>query len=286
MTAATPALVSTDWLAERLGRPGLVVVDASSYLRTSGRDPAAEHAAGHVPGAVFLDLEATSDQASPLPHMLLSPERFAARMSELGIGDDDHVVAYDGSGANLSAPRLWWMLRAMGHDRVSVLDGGIGKWKREGRPLETGGVTRPPARFSPRPRAGQVRELEEMRAVLESGLEQVVDMRSAGRFAGTEAEPRRGLRGGHLPGSRNLPFNELVSSEGVMLPPDALRRRIEAAGIAPDRPIVATCGSGVSACAFVLAMHLLGRDDVAVYDGAWTEWGGRTDTPVDTGGAS
>jgi thiosulfate/3-mercaptopyruvate sulfurtransferase len=280
VTDPVPALVSTDWLAGRLGAPGLVVVDGSSYLPTSGRDPAAEYAAGHLPGAVFLDLEATSDGSSTLPHMLLPPERFAERMSALGIGDGDHVVVYDGSGVNLSAPRLWWMLRAMGHDRVSVLDGGSGKWKREGRPLERGVVTRPHARFTARPRAGRVRDLAAMRALLESGTEQVVDMRSAGRFAGAEPEPRPGLRGGHIPGSLNLPFNELVSADGVMLPPGALRERVEAAGIAPDRPVVATCGSGVSACAFVLAMHLLGREDVAVYDGAWTEWGGRSDTPV------
>ena len=285
MTDSTPSLVSTEWLAEHLDRSGVVVVDGSSYLPTSGREPAAEYAAGHVPGAVFLDLEATSNPTSPLPHMMLSPERFAERMSALGIGDDDHVVVYDGSGVNLSAPRLWWMLRTMGHDRVSVLDGGSGKWRREGRPLETGVVTRPAARFTSRPRAGRVRDVAAMRALLESGAEQVVDMRSAGRFAGAEPEPRPGLRGGHIPGSRNLPFNELVSADGVVLPPDALRARIAAAGVTPDRPIVATCGSGVSACAFVLALHLLGRDDVAVYDGAWTEWGGRADTPVAGGGA-
>ena len=282
MTGPAPALVTTDWLAEHLSE--VVVVDGSSYLPTSGRDPAAEYAAGHLPGAVFLDLEASSDPASPLPHMLLPADQFAVRMSSLGIGDADHVVVYDGSGVNLSAPRLWWMLRVMGHDRVSVLDGGIGKWRREGRRLESGPVVRPPARFTARPRAAPVRALDEVRTLLATGAAQVVDMRSAGRFAGAEPEPRAGLRGGHIPGSRNLPFNELVSADGVVLPPDALRARIAAAGVSPDRPIVATCGSGVSACAFVLAMHLLGRDDVAVYDGAWTEWGGRKDTPVATGG--
>ena len=283
MSGAASALVSTEWLAGHLGRPGLVVVDGSAYLPTSGRNPAAEHAAAHVPGAVFLDIDAVSDPTSPLPHMLPSPVHFAERIGALGIGNEDHVVAYDGSGVNLSAARVWWMLRAMGHDRVSVLDGGLVKWTREGRPLEAGVVRRAPARFIARPRPGAVRTLAAVRAALESGTEQVVDMRSAGRFAGTEPEPRPGLRGGHIPGSRNLPFQELVGPAGTLLPPDLLRERIAAAGIEPDRAVVATCGSGLSACALILALHELGREDVALYDGAWTEWGGRDDTPVVTG---
>lgn len=280
---STPALVSTAWLAERLGRPGIVVVDGSNYLPTSGRDPAAEYAAGHIPGAVFFDLEAGSDRRSPLPHMLPTPEEFARHAGGLGIGDDDHVIVYDGSGVNLSAPRIWWMFRVMGHDRVSVLDGGVARWRLEGRPLEAGMSRRPAARFTARPTPGAVRDREAVRKALETGAEQVVDMRSAGRFAGTDPEPRPGLRGGHMPGSRNLPFNELVAPDGTVLPPDDLRRRVAAAGIDPAGPVIATCGSGVSACALVLALHLLGRNDVAVYDGAWTEWGGRDDTPVVTG---
>lgn len=283
---STPALVSTAWLAERLGWPGIVVVDGSNYLPTSGRDPAAEYAAGHIPGAVFFDLEAGSDRRSPLPHMLPTPEEFARHAEGLGIGDDDHVIVYDGSGVNLSAPRIWWMFRVMGHDRVSLLDGGIARWRSEGRPLETETSQRRAARFTARPTPGAVRDREAVRKALDTGAEQVVDMRSAGRFAGTEPEPRPGLRGGHMPGSRNLPFNELVAPDGTVLPPDDLRRRVTAAGIDPARPVIATCGSGVSACALVLALHLLGRDDVAVYDGAWTEWGGRDDTAVVTGSAA
>ncbi len=280
MSEPLPALVSTEWLASRLGRPRLRVVDGSWYLPTSGRDPAAEHHEGHIPGAVFFDLDASSDRATPLPHMLPAAEAFAARMSALGLDDADDLVIYDGSGVNLSAPRVWWMFRTFGHPRAAVLDGGIGKWRREGRPVEAGQVSLPPGRFTARLDRTAVRDLPAVRANLDRAGEQVVDLRSAGRFAGTEPEPRPGLRGGHIPGSLNLPFDELVAADGTVLPFDALRRRIESADVDLSRPIVATCGSGTSACALIHALHLLGHDRVALYDGAWTEWGGREDTPV------
>jgi thiosulfate/3-mercaptopyruvate sulfurtransferase len=277
-------LVSTAWLAERVSNPEMQVVDSSWYLPTSGRDARAEYLAGHLPGAVFFDLDAVSDRGSPLPHMLPSPRQFAEQVGALGIGDQDEVVVYDGSGANLSAARVWWMFRAFGHERVAVLDGGLPKWRAEGRPLETGAVQPPAVRFTPRAvPIGVVRDLAAVRSALLSGEAQIVDMRSAGRFAGTEPEPRPGLRGGHIPGSRNLPYTELVGADGTLLPPDALRRRIAAAGVDPSRPIVATCGSGVSACALIHALHSLGHRQASLYDGAWAEWGAGDDTPVERG---
>ena len=281
MTAPLPPLVSTEWLDARLGGPGLRVVDASWHLPGSGRDPGAEYAAGHIPGAVFFDLDAVSDSRSNLPHMLPDAAEFARSMAALGLSDEDDIVVYDDSGVNLSAPRAWWMFRVFGHERVAVLDGGLGKWRREGRPVETGVVKRRPGRFTAQLDARQVRELGAVRANVETGAEQVVDMRSAGRFAGTAPEPRAGLRGGHIPGSFNLPFDELVAPGGTLLPRDELRRRIARAGVDPERPVIATCGSGTSACALIHALHVMGYDRAALYDGAWTEWGGRDDTPVE-----
>jgi thiosulfate/3-mercaptopyruvate sulfurtransferase len=278
------ALVTTKWLADHLDEAGIRVVDGSMYLPGSGRDAAAEYAQGHLPRAVFFDVEASSDPQSPLPHMLPTPTRFAERMTALGLRDTDDIVVYDGSGANLSAARVWWMFRVFGHDRVAVLDGGFGKWRREGRPVESGMPSLRSGSFTAQaPAAEALRDLQQVRTLIPGGEVQVVDMRSAGRFAATEPEPRPGLRGGHIPGSRNLPYNELVTGDGTLLPPEALRRRIEAAGIDPARPVVATCGSGVSACTLIHALHLLGHDRVALYDGAWSEWGGRTNTPVEPG---
>lgn len=283
------ALVSTDWLAARLGQSNLRIVDASWYLPASGRDAHAEFIAGRLPGAVFLDLDAVSDQNTSLPHMLPSAPEFARYMESLGIGDDTMVVVYDGSGVNLSAPRVWWMLRVFGHSEVAVLDGGLGKWQREGRLLETGEPAPPPAatRFTARLDHRAVRDLAAMIANLTNRAEQVLDARAAGRFTGSEPEPRPGMRGGHIPGSRNLPFTELVdAADGTLLSPERLRRLFAAAGIDLSRPVVTSCGSGVTACALALGLEVAGHPVAGVYDGSWSEWGGRSDTPVETGPAS
>lgn len=284
MREPLPALVSTAWLGERLTRPRLRVVDASWYLPAAGRDAEAEYLAGHIPGAVFFDLDANSDPSTDLPHMLPEAAGFADRMGRLGIGNDDDVVVYDGSGSNLSAARAWWMFRTFGHDRVGVLDGGMPRWRQEGRSLEAGRVVHPAAQFQARLRPGQVRTLDDVLALSRSGAEQIVDARPSGRFIGRDPEPRPGLRGGHIPGSRSVPSTALVDGDGLLLSPDELRQRFESAGVDPQRPVVATCGSGTSACAVLFALHLIGHPQGTLYDGSWSEWGRRQDTPIATGG--
>ena len=246
------------------------------------RDAKAEFAAGHIPGAVFFDIDEIADTDNPLPHMLPSPEKFAARVRKLGLGDGSRIVVYDGAGL-FSAARVWWMFRVLGHDDVAVLDGGLPKWRAEGRPVEAFPPNPGERHFTARVNTLLVRELDQIKSNLTSRREQVLDARPAGRFAGTDPEPRPGLRSGHIPGSHNLPFNRLVDPKtGTVLPADALRRQFVEAGIDLARPIVTTCGSGVSASALALGLYLLGRDDVAVYDGSWSEWGGRPDTPIET----
>jgi thiosulfate/3-mercaptopyruvate sulfurtransferase len=278
------SLVSTEWLAERLQAPDVRVVDASWYLPQMKRDAKAEYAAGHIPGAVFFDIDEICDLDNPLPHMLPSPEKFSARVRKLGLGDGLRIVVYDGSGFNLSAARVWWMFRVFGHDDVAVLDGGSKKWIAEGRPLEDTPPLPRERHFTARFNATLVRDLEQMRRNLERRQAQVADARSAGRFAGAEPEPRAGLRGGHIPGSLSLPYMRLVDpADGTFLPEDELREALTRAGIDLDRPVICTCGSGVSACAIALALDLLGHRDVAVYDGSWAEWGALVGTPVESG---
>ncbi len=275
-------LVTTDWLSRHLAAPDLVVVDASWYLAAMQRDSRAEYIEGHIPGAVFWDLDALSDQHPSLPHMLPDPLSLGRGIAALGIGDAERVVVYDGSGVNLSAPRVWWTLLAAGHDQVAVLDGGLRAWRSEGRPLQSGRVRRPPAVFTVRLRAGLVRSLAQVREAAE-GSTQLLDARARGRFEGTEPEPRPGLRGGHPPGARNLPFTEILAPDGRILPLDELRRRFTSAGIDLGRPVVTTCGSGVTACALALGLHLLGHRDYSVYDGSWSEWGRPEGPPVEQG---
>lgn len=275
------ALVSTDWLADRLDDPTVRVVDATWHLPTVGREGREDYEARHIPGAVFWDIDAIADPDDPLPHMLPDPERFAADMSALGIGDDTHVVVYDSVGM-MTSPRVWWTLRHFGHDAVSLLDGGLVKWLAEDRPVEAGAAKPAKASFTPkRPRA-DARDLEQIRANIASAAEQVLDARAAGRFIGVEPEPRPECRSGHIPNSLNLPFTELIDPETkTILPVTELAQKFADAGIDMNRPVTTSCGSGVTACVLALGLHLLGHDNVAVYDGSWSEWGARQDTPIE-----
>lgn len=266
-------LVSTGWLNDHIGDEKVRILDGSWYLPQSGRDPRAEYEQGHIPGAVFCDLDAMSDPDTQLPHMLPSAEQFAREAGRLGVANEMMVVVYDGSGFNMSAPRIWWMFRAFGHEHVAVLDGGLRKWRAEGRPVEPGSVIPTPRTFIPGSSLESVRTLDQVKENLVTRREQVLDARSRGRFAGTDPEPRPGLRGGHIPGSSNLPFQELVADDGTLLPLEPLRARYEAAGIDLSRPVVTTCGSGTSACALLLGLHVLGVKTTALYDGSWSEWG-------------
>ncbi|HUO11632.1 MAG TPA: 3-mercaptopyruvate sulfurtransferase [Caulobacteraceae bacterium] len=278
----TDPLVTTDWLAERLGAPDLVVLDGSWHMPADNRDAKAEYAAAHIPGAVFFDIDAVSDHATDLPHMLPSPQAFATAARRLGVEPDSTVVVYDSVGV-FSAPRVWWSFRAMGHDKVFVLDGGLKKWRAEGRPVETGWREAPHGEFRAHPRAELVADLAKVRRIVEAGGAQLVDARSAIRFRGEAPEPRPGLRAGHIPGSRNVPWSGVLREDGTLAPAHALRSAFAAGGVDLDAPIITTCGSGISAAILAIGLACVGRDDVPIYDGSWTEWGGRPDTPVATG---
>lgn len=278
----SPGVVSTQWLADHMAAPDIRVVDASWYLPTEKRDPKAEYKAAHIPGAVFFDIDEIANTASPYPHMLPSPEKFASRVRKLGLGDGNRIVAYDG-GNMMAASRVWWMFRTFGHEDVAVLDGGFPKWRAEGRPIEDLPPMPRERHFTARLNNLLIRDIGQVTANIDSRLAQVVDARSAGRFTGTAPEPRPGLRSGHIPGARNVPYDRLLDpADKTLLPPDRLAQVFAAAGLDLNRPVVASCGSGVSACVVALALYRLGRNDVAIYDGSWAEWGGRTDTLVVT----
>lgn len=275
-------VVDFDWLEQRLGQPGLRVVDASWYLPAQQRDPAAEFAVARIPGAVRFDLDAVVDPASSLPHTLPSPALFAEMAGALGISQDDTIIVYDGPGM-FSAPRVWWMLRIFGAKNSFVLNGGFDQWRSEGRPVDTGAARAPePVAFQPALNKLAVVSFEEMSAIVSSGEVQVADARGAGRFAGTEPEPRPGMRSGHMPGARNVPFS-LLSAGGKLKPLSALRSVLESAGVDLAKPVVTTCGSGVTAAVITLALQSIGHRYNMLYDGSWAEWGGRADTPVETG---
>jgi thiosulfate/3-mercaptopyruvate sulfurtransferase len=278
------ALVTTAWLAERLADPAVRILDGSWYLPQENRDAKAEFAAARIPGARFFDIDAVADKSTTLPHMLPAPESFAAAVTALGIANSHTVVCYDGHGL-FSAARVWWEFRTFGHDQVVVLDGGFRKWRAENRPVETAPFA------APRPAAPPfvatldrrwVRSIEDVRANLASRREQFVDARAAARFSAEVPEPRPGIRAGHVPGSYNLPYAQLVDpATGTLIAPAAIERAFKAAGVDLTRPIVTSCGSGIVATVLTLGLHLLGHRDNAVYDGSWTEWGGRADTPID-----
>jgi len=260
--------------------PRVRVLDGTWHMPQLQRDPRREFEDAHIPGAVFFDIDGIADRASSLPHMLPAAAQFARQVGALGISNADLVVVYDVRGV-VSAARVWWTFRVFGHDRVAVLDGGLRKWRAEGRPIESGAATPTPRRFTARRRLALVRDLGQMRRNLESRREQTLDARSRGRFAGTEPEPRAGLRGGHIPGSLNLPYDMLYRPDATFLPPDWLRQAFAAAGVDLRKPVATTCGSGVTASVLALGLHLIGHKKVAVYDGSWTEWAGHSDTPVE-----
>ncbi len=276
-------LVSTEWLASHLGSPDLAIVDASWHLPTAKRDAKAEFLETRIPGARFFDIDEISDTASPLPHMLPTPEKFASRLRAMGIGDGSRVIAYDSAGL-FSAARVWWMFRVFGHDAVAVLDGGLPKWKAENRPLESGPTQQLEKRhFSAVYRPDLVRDMASVSEAVEMGTAQIADARSPGRFRGAEPEPRLGVRAGHIPGARNVHYATLLRPDGTLKPAGDIAAVFTEAGIDIDKPVISSCGSGVTAAVLSLGLTLAGARHHALYDGSWVEWGSAAGTPVATG---
>ncbi|SOE08420.1 thiosulfate/3-mercaptopyruvate sulfurtransferase [Hoeflea halophila] len=285
MTAApeqSPFVVSFDWLKSRIGEPGLKIVDASWYLPAQNRDAAAEFAAARIPGAVFFDQDSIVDKTSNLPHTIPNPSDFARAAGALGLSETDTIVVYDGPGM-FTAPRVWWLLRLFGAGNTFVLDGGFDSWKQQGLPVETTEPAEPhQAQFTAASNPSAVTSFAQMRSIVDTGSSQIADARGPGRFTGAEAEPRAGMRSGHMPGARNVPF-PILSDGGKLKPIPELREALESSGLDLDKPVVTTCGSGVTAAVITLALQSVGHCDNTLYDGSWSEWGGREDTPVATG---
>lgn len=274
-------LVSTEWLAEHLNAPDVVVLDASMYLPNAGRDANAEYRAEHIPGAVRFDIDDISDHSSDLPHTLPAPHVFSSKMRKLGVGDGQTVVIYDSAGF-YSAPRAWWMFKVMGTEQVFILNGGLPKWKAEGRPVEDGTVTRPERHFTARFNHGAVADFSDVKQMIGDKSRQILDARPAARFKAEVPEPREHLRGGHMPGAFNTPSTGFTAEDGTFLTPERLKAIFDDAGVDLEKPITTSCGSGVTAAVISLALTLVGHKDHTLYDGSWTEWGGRDDTEVVT----
>jgi thiosulfate/3-mercaptopyruvate sulfurtransferase len=274
-------LVSTDWLAGELGRPDLVVFDATKYLPNENKDGRALFLSGHIPGARYFDIDEIADTDTDLPHMVPTAGRFGKLLGALGVGNDSRIVFYDQKGLS-SAARGWWMMGLFGHDNAAVLDGGLPKWLHEGHAVSAGAPAAATAKqFRPDFRPTRLRGIGDMLANVEAKTELVLDARAAGRFAGTAPEPRAGMRGGHIPGSASLPFTDLLNPDQTFAAPATLRQRFSAVGVDGSRPVVTSCGTGVTATILTLAMRVAGLPEGAVYDGSWTEWGGRPDTPIE-----
>ena len=275
------SLVDIDWVAGRLGDPGLRIVDATWYLPNAGRTGIEDYQAGHIPGAVFWDIDAVSDPQSPLPHMLPVSRDFESHMARLGISNHHRVVVYDNVGM-MTSPRVWWTLRVFGHEAVSVLDGGLAAWREGGRSVSSEEPVVDRADFRAEFNAPMVRSLASVMAAVGSCSPQILDARSEGRFTGIEPEPRPGCRSGHIPGSLNLPFNRLIDSKTSRFhKPEELERLFVEAGLDMQEPVITSCGSGVTACVLAFSMHLLGKEDVSVYDGSWSEWGTQNHLPLE-----
>ena len=276
-------LVETDWLQDRLGAPGLIVMDATWTMPGEPKSGSDLYREAHIPGALFFDIEDLSDTSSPHPHMLPSPEKFTSRLKKLGVGDGMKVVVYDHKGI-FSSPRAWWMFRVMGHEDVAVLNGGLKKWVAEGRSVESGPAgLRTTRHFTARRNSELVRDISDMLKEVHAAKTQIVDARSKARFLGQEVEVRPVPRIGHMPGACNVPYGTLIEPSGALKPAAELRAAFESAGINPDKPVIATCGSGITACILALGLAVLGNEHASVYDGSWAEWATEPSAPVVTG---